>query len=153
MGRAFGGRAGGPIEFTLARAPLAPSAPRDIHFEPTDFFGYYSAANNPVLHIFPGDVVHTSTADAGGVDAKGVHHRGGDSNVGPFYVEGALPEDTLVVHLLKSAHQSPNRASGHPNECAFGYCRLSAGRKIRSLSRWGLDHPSRKRHRSTDASK
>jgi acetamidase/formamidase len=110
MGRTFGGRAGGPIEFTLARAPIAPSAPRNIHFEPSDFFGYYSAANKPVLHIFPGDVVHTSTADAGGVDAKGVHHRGGDSNVGPFYVEGALPGDTLVVHLLKVR---TNRATAH----------------------------------------
>jgi acetamidase/formamidase len=97
----FGGRGGSPIEFTLARAPIAPNAPRDIQFEPTDFFGYYSANNPPVLHIFPGDVVHTSTADAGGVDAKGIHHRGGDSNVGPFYVEGALPGDTLVLHLLK----------------------------------------------------
>ena len=92
---------GGPIEFTLSRAPIPPATPREIHFEPTDFFNYYSAANPPVLHIFPGDLVHTSTADAGGVDAKGVHHRGGDSNVGPFYVEGALPGDTLVVHLLK----------------------------------------------------
>ena len=99
MRRRFGG--GGPIEFTLARAPVAPAKPRDIHFEPTDYFGYYSAANKPVLHIFPRDVVHTSTADAGGVDAKGVQHRGGDSNIGPFYVDGALPGDTLVVHLLK----------------------------------------------------
>ena len=103
MGGGFAarGEAGGQVEFTLSRALVSPAAPRDIHFEPTDFFGYYSAANQPVLHIFPGDVVHTSTADAGGVDAKGVHHRGGDSNVGPFYVEGALPGDTLVVHLLK----------------------------------------------------
>lgn len=110
MTRPFGARAGGAVEFTLSRAPLAPNAPRDIHFEPTDFFGYYSAANQPVLHIFPGDVVHTSTADAGGVDSKGIQHRGGDSNVGPFYVEGALPGDTLVVHLLKVR---TNRATAH----------------------------------------
>jgi len=102
MGGGFGGRSGGgQIEFTLARAPVPPAKPRDIHFEPVDFFNYYSAANKPVLHIFPGDVVHTSTADAGGVDSKGVRHHGGDSNVGPFYVEGALPGDTLVVHLLR----------------------------------------------------
>ena len=125
MGRgAFGGRTGGPVEFTLVRAPVAPSMPRDIHFEPTDFFGYYSAANKPVLRIFPGDVVHTSTADAGGVDAKGVHHRGGDSNVGPFYVEGALPGDTLVVHLLKlrtnrlTAHQG-TRLNAHSVTAAY----------------------------------
>ena len=101
MARGFGGGGGGPIEFTLSRATAAPSSPRDIHFEPTDLVGYYSAANKPALRIFPGDVVHTWTADAGGVDAKGIQHRGGDSNIGPFFVEGALPGDTLVVHLLK----------------------------------------------------
>ena len=109
-GFAARGGGGGPIEFTLSRAPIPPATSREIHFEPTNFFGYYSAANKPVLHIFPRDVVHTSTADAGGVDAKGVHHRGGDSNVGPFYVEGALPGDTLVVHLLKVR---TNRATAH----------------------------------------
>jgi amidase len=109
-GGGFGGGASGQIEFTLAKAAVPPAKPRDIHFEPTDFFGTYSAANKPVLTIFPGDIVHTSTADAGGVDAKGVHHRGGDSNVGPFYVEGALPGDTLVVHLLKVR---TNRATAH----------------------------------------
>lgn len=119
MGGGMGGMGGGgfsrggsgrPTEFSLTRAPAPPAAPRDIHFEPTNFFGYYSAANMPVLKIFPGDIVHTSTADAGGVDAIGVHHRGGDSNVGPFYVEGALPDDTLVVHLLKIG---TNRATAH----------------------------------------
>jgi len=99
--RSFGGGGDGPIDFTLVRAPVAPSTPRDIHFEPADLVGYYSATNKPALHIFPRDVVHTWTADAGGVDAKGVQHRGGDSNIGPFYVEGAVPGDTLVVHLLK----------------------------------------------------
>jgi amidase len=118
MGGRMGGMGGGfsrggtgrPMEFSLTRPVVPPAAPREIHFEPTDFFGYYSAANTPVLKIFPGDVVHTSTADAGGVDAKGVRHRGGDSNVGPFYVEGALPGDTLVVHLLKV---QTNRATAH----------------------------------------
>jgi amidase len=124
MARPFGARPGGSIEFTLSRAPLAPGTPRDIRFEPTDFFGYYSAANKPVLHIFPGDVVHTSTADAGGVDAKGLQHRGGDSNVGPFYIEGALPGDTLVMHLLKvrtnrtTAHQG-TRLNAHAVSTAY----------------------------------
>jgi amidase len=96
-----GGAGGGPTTFTLTRAAIPPAKPRDIKYEPTSFFAFYSAANKPELTIFPGDVVHTWTADAGGVDAKGVQHRGGDSNIGPIYVEGALPGDTLVVHLLK----------------------------------------------------
>jgi amidase len=89
-----------PGTFSLTRTAVSPAKPRNLHFEPANFYAYYAAANKPALTIFPGDVVHTWTADAGGVDAKGVQHRGGDSNIGPFYVEGALPGDTLVVHLL-----------------------------------------------------
>jgi amidase len=38
--------------------------------------------------------------DAGGVDEKGEHRsQGGNPLTGPFYVEGAVPGDTLVVHL------------------------------------------------------
>jgi amidase len=107
-----GGAAAGPVTFTLTRALVPPAKSRSINFVPTDdeIFGTYSAANKPALHIFPGDVVHTWTPDAGGVDAKGVRHRGGDSNIGPFYVEGALPGDTLVVHLLKVR---TNRSTAH----------------------------------------
>ena len=119
-----GGFGGGPVSFTMTRAVAPPAAPRDIHFEPTNFFATYSAANKPALTIFPGDVVHTWTADAGGVDAKSVRHRGGDSNIGPFYVEGALPGDTLVVHLLKvrtnrsTAHQG-TRINAHAVTSAY----------------------------------
>jgi acetamidase/formamidase len=121
-----GGRGGpaGPVSFTLARALVPPATPRSLNFEPANFFATYSAANKPALTIFPGDVVHTWTADAGGVDAQGVHHRGGDSNIGPFYVEGALPGDTLVVHLLKvrtnrsTAHQA-TRMNAHAVTAAY----------------------------------
>ena len=125
-GGGFGARGGtaGPVSFTLARALAPPATPRSLNFEPTDFFATYSGANKPALTIFPGDVVHTSTADAGGVDAKGIRHRGGDSNIGPFYVEGALPGDTLVVHLLKvrtnrsTAHQG-TRMNAHAVTAAY----------------------------------
>lgn len=111
-GRGGGRAGGGPVNFTLARPAIPPATPRTINFEPTNFFGTYSAANKPALTIFPGDVVHTWTADAGGVDAKGIQHRGGDSNIGPFYVEGALPGDTLVVHLLKVRTNRPTARQG-----------------------------------------
>ena len=122
-----GGRGGGaaaPSSFTLTRAAVAPAAVRSIKFEPTDFYATYSATIKPALTIFPGDVVHTWTADAGGVDARGERHRGGDSNIGPFYVEGALPGDTLVVHLLKvrtnrsTAHQG-TRMNAHAVTAAY----------------------------------
>jgi amidase len=121
-----GGAAGGPATFTLTRAATPPAKARSIDFSPNDdqIFGTYSAANKPALHIFPGDIVHTWTPDAGGVDAKGVRHRGGDSNIGPFYVEGALPGDTLVLHLLKvrtnrsTAHQG-TRINAHAVTAAY----------------------------------
>jgi acetamidase/formamidase len=112
-GSGFGGRGGGgggPMNFTLIRAKIPPAKPREITYNPTSFYATYSGANKPELTIFPGDVVHTWTADAGGIDAKGVRHVGGDSNIGPIYVEGALPGDTLAVHLLK---MRTNRSSAH----------------------------------------
>jgi acetamidase/formamidase len=113
-----GGRGGGgaTVNFTCTRAAVPPAKPRDIHYEPTSFYSYYSAANKPELTIFPGDVVHTWTADANGVDAKGIHHRGGDSNIGPIYIEGALPGDTIALHLLKvRTNRSTATQSSHLN--------------------------------------
>jgi len=109
-----GGRGGGagPVNITFVRPVSPPAKPRSINFEPENFYATYSAAIKPALTIFPGDIVHTWTADAGGIDAKGIRHRGGDSNIGPFYVEGALPGDTLVVHLLKVRTNRPTARQG-----------------------------------------
>jgi acetamidase/formamidase len=55
-----------------------------------------------VLTINPGDMIHTTTVDAGGTDEKGVKRvLGGNPETGPFYVESAMPGDTLVVHIIK----------------------------------------------------
>ena len=89
------------INWNLNRAPSPPAKPQVHQFNPTDLYATYSGSLKPALRIFPGDSVRTWTADAGGVDAKGIRHRGGDSAVGPFYIEGALPGDTLVVHFSK----------------------------------------------------
>jgi amidase len=96
-----------PVTWTLTREAAAPAKPRDLDFEPTTFEAYYYGGNKPVLHIFPGDVIHTWAPDSAGTDKdlKRVA-LGGNSNTGPFYIEGALPGDTLVVHLIKI---EPNR--------------------------------------------
>lgn len=96
-----------PVSWTLTREPAAPAKPREINFEPTSFEAYYYAGNKPVLNIFPGDIVQTWSPDSAGTD-KNLKRvaLGGNSNTGPFYVEGALPGDTLVVHLIKI---EPNR--------------------------------------------
>jgi len=77
-----------------------PGPPHHYDFTPTRFYRQFSALNEPVLRIAPGDTVHTTTVDAGGTDEKGVKRvLGGNPQTGPFYVEGAEPGDTLVVHL------------------------------------------------------
>src|SRR5262249_30090492 len=59
-------------------------------------------AHKPALHIRPGDHVLTSTPDARGYDSAGVQRaQGPNPEIGPFYIEGAEPGDTLIVHLLR----------------------------------------------------
>lgn len=74
--------------------------PRTHTFEPTQFELYFTSTVKPVLHIAPGDTVKTWSVDAGGTDPAGKRRSpGGNPQTGPFYVEGALPGDTLVVRL------------------------------------------------------
>jgi acetamidase/formamidase len=93
---------GGPVSWSLTRLPKRAGAPKVWEFEPKEFYTNYSAAIAPVLHVFPGDTVRTSTVDSGGLDTTLTRHSpGGNPETGPFYIEGALPGDTLVVHLNK----------------------------------------------------
>ena len=89
-----------PITITGRKALVRPAAPRRYEFEPTEFHPLYSNTTSPVLHIFAGDSVHTKTVDAGGRDERGVARSPvGNPETGPFYVEGAMPGDTLVIHF------------------------------------------------------
>jgi acetamidase/formamidase len=86
--------------FTARKIPDKPAGPQRHEFVPTTFYREFSATTKPVLTIWPGDTVHTTTVDAGGTDEKGVKRvLGGNPQTGPFYVETAMPGDTLVVHL------------------------------------------------------
>jgi amidase len=79
-------------------------------FEPTHFH-VAIGSHEPVLRINPGDTVQTWCVDAGGGDARGERITpGGNPQTGPFYVEGAQPGDTLVVHFDKLW---PNRGQGY----------------------------------------
>ncbi|MGI4757757.1 MAG: acetamidase/formamidase family protein [Janthinobacterium lividum] len=109
LGRRYPGRVNPPqqVQWKLTRELVPPTIPRDIHYEPTTFQAYYYAGNKPGIHIFPGDIVHTWSVDSNGVDKNMKRLAlGGNANIGPIYVEGALPGDTLVVHLIKI---TPNR--------------------------------------------
>src|SRR5437762_2262755 len=49
-----------------------------------------------------GNTIHNTTVEAVGAGGKGVKRvLGGKPETGPFYVESAMPGDTLVVHIIK----------------------------------------------------
>lgn len=80
------------------------------HFQPTHYH-VTLGSHEPVLRIADGDTVMTTTVDAGGRDARREQVTpGGNPQTGPFYVEGAEPGDTLVLHLDRL---TPNRTYGY----------------------------------------
>ena len=97
------------MQFSLRVAALlasATSAFADTHkFKPTAGVQTF-AVRPPVLSVKPGDTVETQTFSRAGdyYDPKTAGPWPGE--VGPFFVEGAAPGDTLVVRILKLA---PNR--------------------------------------------
>jgi amidase len=102
-----------PVTLEGKRPAARPAAPAAHDYDPQQFHNFYSPALAPVMHIFPGDSVKTRTLDSRGQDRDGKPRAPrGNPLTGPFYVEGAMPGDTLVVHLTKvrtnrdSAYQS-----------------------------------------------
>jgi acetamidase/formamidase len=111
-------------------------------FEPKEFYNVFSGAIQPVLRIKPGDHVITSTIDAGGTDSAGVRRgQGPNPETGPFFIEGAEPGDTLVVHLLRL---EVNRATGFsasllaPYTADPGFLRSQAMREPKQAN-WHID--------------
>ena len=77
------------------------TAPQHHEFTPTVFYREFSPANKPVLKVNPGDIIHTTSVDAGGTDEHSEQRvAGGNPQTGPFYINSAEPGDTLVVHIL-----------------------------------------------------
>lgn len=91
------------LALTLAAA--IPVAGQTISFTPTSGVPSF-AVREPVLRITPGTTVETRTfshpKDYYDPDAAGPW----PGDVGPFYIEGAAPGDTLVVRVVKL---TPNR--------------------------------------------
>jgi acetamidase/formamidase len=118
----------GAFTFVGKRSPATPAGgPRTHKFEPATFYNYFAWNIAPALHIFPGDTVETKSVDAGGIDENGVRRaRGGNPLTGPFYVEGAWPGDTLVVHLKRVRLNRGSAGSGTrivPSALGPGYFR------------------------------
>ena len=88
-------------------------------FQPTNYH-ISLGPHEPALRVSDGDTISTTTVDARGTD----HQREqvapyGNPQTGPFYVEGAEPGDTLVVHFDKIM---PNRR--------YGFCGSSVAPNI-----------------------
>lgn len=81
--------------------PARPAGgPKRHVFVPTDYSNEFSQHREPVLTVWPGDSVRTTTVDSGGVDAHGVTRAlYGNPQTGPFYIATASPGDTLVVRI------------------------------------------------------
>jgi amidase len=83
----------------------APAVGRAFDLAPTTFHRGLSATAPPALRINARDTVRTTTLDAGGWgrgafgDRLNKRSPGGNPLTGPFYVEGAVPGDVLVVRL------------------------------------------------------
>lgn len=67
------------------------------------------AVREPVLRIKPGDRIETETLYSDFFTEKGGPWPG---EVGPVYVEGSTPEDTLVIRILKIRPNIPTGRSG-----------------------------------------
>ncbi|HVJ38564.1 MAG TPA: acetamidase/formamidase family protein [Stenotrophomonas sp.] len=85
--------------FTGWRVPKRADAVPRLHvYAPTGYSNTFSADRAPVLVLWPGDSIQTTTLDSGGVDQHGVTRAlFGNPQVGPFFVVGAEPGDTLAV--------------------------------------------------------
>jgi len=115
--------------------------PKTWDFEPKEFHGSYSAAIPPALRIFPGDTVRSRSIDTSGPDALLPRSPGGNPETGPFYIEGALPGDTLVVKINKltlnrETARSGNRINGRAITPAY---MRSADYAADFNSEWKLD--------------
>lgn len=89
--------------FTAQPLPQRPTGPaRSYTYKADSYANTFSAERKPVLTLWPGDSLVTETIDSGGVDRHGnTVALFGNPQVGPFYVAGAMPGDTLAVHLTR----------------------------------------------------
>jgi amidase len=127
-------RADGPAMFapfllipSLFLAQAATSPP--IKFEPTAGVPTF-AVRDPVLRLQPGAIVETRTFSKPGdyYDRAGGPWPG---EVGPFWIEGATPNDTLVVRILKLR---PNRDFAVSQVNPNGISAVAADSRTRMLN-------------------
>jgi amidase len=119
------------LPFALLTAALlaqqSTSAP--IKFEPTAGVPTF-AVREPILRLQPGAIVETRTFSRPG----DYYERAGGAwpgEVGPFWIEGATPDDTLVVRIVKLR---PNRDSAVSAVNPGGISAVAADARTRMLN-------------------
>lgn len=118
-----------PGVLALAILLQQPAAPSTITYEPKDGVPTF-AVREPVLRITPGTTVVTRTFSRPG----DYYERAGGpwpGEVGPFWIEGATPNDTLVVRIVKLR---PNRTTAVSAVNPNGISAVAADSRTRMLN-------------------
>lgn len=107
----------------------SPATAETIKFTPTKGVPSF-AVREPVLRVKPGDIVESPTFSLPGdyYEREGGRWPG---EVGPFYIEGATPDDTLVVRILKVR---PNRDTAVSQHNPNGISAVAADARTRMLN-------------------
>lgn len=126
---------GVPVRVRGSRPGPPSRAPVTHDFVPTRYHLQYSGRTAPVLRIAPGDRVRTRTLDNEGRDsARQWRGMPGNPLTGPFHVEGAMPGDTLVVHLERV---ELNRDTAHMYSGTLNEKAVQGGYRQESAPGWG----------------
>ncbi len=96
------------LSFLLLSGSADLDAPQILRFKPEAGVQTY-AVREPILRIQPGDTLETNTLYSDFFTSKDGPWPG---EVGPIYVEGATPADTLVVKIVKIRPNIPTGRSG-----------------------------------------
>lgn len=118
------------ITLAIALLPSSGMAQTQHRYKPTAGVQTF-AVRPPVLKIRPGDTVETETFSRAG-DYYDPNKAGPwPGEVGPFFIEGAAPGDTLVVKILKL---TPNRDIAISNVTGTGISGVAADSRTRMLN-------------------
>lgn len=114
----------------IAATDIDSAAAETRRFVPTSGVTTF-AVREPILRLKPGDIVETQTFSKPGdyYDPKVAGPWAGE--VGPFFIEGAAPGDTLVVRILKL---TPNRDTAISNVTGTGISAVAADSRTRMLN-------------------
>lgn len=85
--------------WSATRPAIRPLEPALHVFRASLYSQRVSPWEQPTLRIFPGDTVRTEIPDSHGFDKDGIRRSLGFPLIGPFFVEGAMPGETLAVRI------------------------------------------------------